>query len=103
MSRSVAAVMAYLVWAENKSVTDIWRDVVSARIVAWPNEEFYTQLCMWRMWNCQLTEGGESPKGQYIEYLIEKELSSPVVGVKADLTAHMGLKPPGRWPMGGLR
>lgn len=100
MSRSIAAVMAYLTWAENKPIIDTWRNVVSLRPVAWPNSEFYTQLCMWRMWNCELTDGNGDPKGQYIEYVVEKGLSSAVVGVKADLTAHRGLKLPLKWPVG---
>lgn len=88
--------MPFLIWSENKSVIDIWRDVVSRRIVAWPNEEFYTQLFMWAIWNCELTEGWESPKGQYVEYIIEKGLGGAVMDVKPDLTAHLGLRRLGR-------
>lgn len=103
MSRSVAAVMAYLVWAEDRNVIQVWKDVINARKVAWPNAEFWTQLCMWRMWDCELTEEDGSEKYYYSEYVIMKGLTPAMEDVRPEFWEHMGLRQPKRWLVKSLR
>lgn len=86
--------MAYLIWAENANVIDVWRDVVQLRKVAWPNAEFYTQLVMWRMWDCKLVERDGKANSYYEEYVIEKGLSSALLDADIDIWHRLGLEPP---------
>lgn len=97
MSRSVAAVMAYLVWAENRNVIRIWEDIILARKVAWPNAEFWTQLCMWRMWDCKLSDRDGNSNMYYDEYVLEKGLSSALLNADIKIWHRLGLEPPDKY------
>lgn len=97
--RSPAAVLAYLTWAERKTpFMELWRQVVTSRICAWPNRGFWTQLCLWNFLDCRLTDEQGKERPYYSEYVLAHGLESAIVGQRADLTAHVGVKRPKPWP-----
>lgn len=78
VSRSVTAVMAYLMWAQHYDPVEAFHVISKRRVVAWPNKEFFSQLNIWHMTDCQIVDedGNENPV--YTEYYVDKQLRPAV-------------------------
>lgn len=61
ISRSVTAVMAYLIWLHRMDAVSAFNRVQEKRRVAWPNNAFQRQLQLWERQKCRIvsTNGTE--------------------------------------------
>lgn len=78
VSRSVTAVMAYLIWAQHQSPVQAFHMISDRRPVAWPNREFLSQLNIWHMTKCHIVDGNGAENPACTGYYVEKQLRPAV-------------------------